>query len=165
MIPFIISVIEDPDDRDYMEQLYIKHRKLMYSVINDYASYSDADDILQTVLEKLINKIELLRTLDRYTLINYISTTCRNTAKNYVNSGARKRELYVDIDDADACSSRFFSASFNDLAIMLPAVWEKLDPRHRELLEMKYIMGFEDGEIAERLGISASSVRTYVSRA
>ena len=56
MIPLIILTIEDPDDRQFMENLYQSYPRLIYSEINKilWDSWS-ADDVMQTVLVRLIN--------------------------------------------------------------------------------------------------------------
>lgn len=44
-------------------------------------------------------------------------------------------------------------------------VWDKLDEQTRYLLNARYLMESSDAEIAAQLGISAGSVRTYLTRA
>ncbi len=62
MIPAIILTIEDPDDSKFMEELYISYKWIMYSQIMKLISDPwTAEDILQTSIEKLIDKIELLK--------------------------------------------------------------------------------------------------------
>lgn len=86
MIPLCIAAIEDDHDRFFMEQLYYKYQRLMYSVIQRYTRDPwDADDIFQSTLPKLIDKLALLKTLKRSKLTNYIISTCKNTAFNYLN--------------------------------------------------------------------------------
>lgn len=66
MIPLCIAAIEDDHDRFFMEQLYYKYQRLMYSVIQRYTRDPwDADDIFQSTLPKLIDKLTLLKTLKR----------------------------------------------------------------------------------------------------
>ena len=83
MIPIIILTIEDPDDSKFMEELYISYRWLMYSQITKLVPDPwTAEDILQTALAKLIDKITLLKKLNKTDKINYIITTSRRSAIN-----------------------------------------------------------------------------------
>ena len=85
MIPYCILVIENDDDRDFMTNLFLKYQRLMYSEI--YNLTHDAwstEDIMQSTLVKLIDKIPLLRSLNRNQLVNYIITASKNTAINYL---------------------------------------------------------------------------------
>ena len=74
MIPYCILVIEDDDDRAFMEQLFVDYHRLMYHEIfklvhNQWA----AEDVMQSTLVRLIDKIPELRSKDRNHLVNYIS--------------------------------------------------------------------------------------------
>ena len=58
MIPYCILAIENDDDREFMSSLYIDYKQLMYSEIRKIIKKDcDAEDIMQDVLEKLIDKI------------------------------------------------------------------------------------------------------------
>lgn len=73
IIPYIILAIEDDGDREFMAWLYIQYQSLLYSeIIRIVQSSTDAEDILHTVIEKLIDKVGFLRKLDRRGLVNYI---------------------------------------------------------------------------------------------
>lgn len=75
IIPYIILAIEDDGDREFMAWLYIQYQSLLYSeIIRIVQSSTDAEDILHTVIEKLIDKVGFLRKLDRRGLVNYIIT-------------------------------------------------------------------------------------------
>lgn len=97
MIPLCIAAIEDDHDRFFMEQLYYKYQRLMYSVIQRYTRDPwDADDIFQSTLPKLIDKLTLLKTLKRSKLTNYIISTCKNTAFNYLEKKSNRKEFSLD---------------------------------------------------------------------
>lgn len=84
IIPYIILAIEDDGDREFMAWLYIQYQSLLYSeIIRIVQSSTDAEDVLHTVIEKLIDKVGFLRKLDRRGLVNYIITAAKNTAYNY----------------------------------------------------------------------------------
>jgi len=84
MIPSIILAIEDDDDREFMTWLYKQYQRLMYREILKIVQETwDVDDIMQSLLVKLIGQIALLKTLDRQHLIDYLVTAARNTALNF----------------------------------------------------------------------------------
>ena len=58
IIPYIILAIEDDGDREFMAWLYIQYQSLLYSeIIRIVQSSTDAEDVLHTVIEKLIDKV------------------------------------------------------------------------------------------------------------
>lgn len=73
MIPYCILVIEDDDDRTFMEQLFVDYHRLMYheifKLVHDQWA---AEDVMQSTLVRLIDKIPELRLKDRGHLVNYI---------------------------------------------------------------------------------------------
>ena len=173
MIPYIILAIEDDDDRAFAEHMYVTYRKLMLSEIQKLLSNSwDADDVLQTVVEKLIDKLALLRTLSRTHLINYIITACRNTAISLLREQGRHQSYsFDDVFDIDIIHSASWQSSVEDQVLLqideetAYKVWKQLSPNVQSLLAAKYILEQSDEEIASTLGIKPGSVRMALTRA
>ena len=90
MIPYCILVIEDDDDRAFMEQLFVEYHRLMYheifKLVHDQWA---AEDVMQSTLVRLIDKIPELRIKDRNHLVNYIITASKNQARNYLRDSGR----------------------------------------------------------------------------
>lgn len=173
MIPYIILAIEDDDDRAFAERLYVNYRRLMISEIQRITKNSwDTEDVMQSVIEKLINKLDTLRTLDRNHLVNYIITASRNTALSLLRE--RKRMPAYSLDEmGDSCAGYEdgFSQTVEDQFLlrldeeMVRQAWQQLTPAVREILNAKYILKQSDDEIATNLGIKSSSVRMALTRA
>lgn len=171
MIPYIILAIEDESDREYMTELYEAYHRLMYSEIKKLLSDRDAiEDILQSTLVKLIDKLPLLKRLDKPHLVNYIIVSCRNTTRNELRY--RSRHPAFSFDEAfDGSEPDNVFAPIEDQIVhadslaRLAQVWDKLDERSRYLLEARYILEKPDAAIAADLGIQPKSVRMALTRA
>ena len=78
MIPYLILAIEDESDREFMTTLYLNYRRLIYSeilkIVHDNWA---ADDVFQSTLIKLINKVDELKKKDAAHLINYVIATAK----------------------------------------------------------------------------------------
>lgn len=171
MIPYCILVIEDDDDRAFMENLYLSYHRMMYKRIYEYTKDSKtAEDVLQSVLEKLIDKITLLRSLDRDHLVGYISSACRNTAHNFTVRSA-KEIPFADITPQDKAETWQSPHAAEVLVLrqeditQLRRIWPKLDEQSQLLLEGYYILDKPMHELGKELGIKPSSVRMYLTRA
>lgn len=172
MIPYCILVIEDDDDRTFMEELYLNYRRMMYKRICRYVKGpKDAEDILQTVLERLIHKIDLLRSLDQGHLVGYISAACRNTAKNFVMRTGREIP-FADVEPQGEEAAAWQLPHAAEALVLrredisqLGRIWPKLDEQAQLLLEGYYILGKSMQELGEEFGIKPSSVRMYLTRA
>lgn len=172
MIPMIILAIENEDDRAFMAQLYEDYNRLMYSELHKLISDDWAvEDVLQDSLERLIDKIETLRKLDKRRLINYLITTVRNQAKNYYRASSKASfsslddegsPLYGTMPDDDNIEDQLFQ---KEQLKRLSGIWPQLSDNARELLERKYILGQKDEEIAKAFHIKPSSVRMKMTRA
>ena len=106
MIPYCILVIEDDDDRAFMEQLFVDYHRLMYHEIfklvhNQWA----AEDVMQSTLVRLIDKIPELRSKDRNHLVNYIITASKNQSRNYLRDSGRHStsdlQEFMEYEDPD----------------------------------------------------------------
>jgi RNA polymerase sigma-70 factor (ECF subfamily) len=170
MIPVIILAIEDSDDRAFMENIYISYQRLMYSEILKIVKDSWAtEDILHTVIIKLIDKIPLLRTLTRTKLVNYIITASKNTALNFLRQKKRLAEYTYDdgFDSLDEDEVMYDVGSEFNLRERIDGVntaWKLLDDRSKRILQMKYILEKTNEEIGQELGIKPDSVRTTIIR-
>lgn len=91
MLPLIITAIEDENDKAFMTWLYLQYRRLIYSEIRKIIGGGDeAEDLLQSAVEKLIEKLPLLREMEKTKLVNYIISTAKNTAYNYLRDKNRR---------------------------------------------------------------------------
>jgi len=169
MIPLIIQSIESSDDREFMRDVYISYKRLMFSeIVKIVRDYWAADDILQNVIIKLIGKLQLLRTLDTPKLTNYIIVTSRNAAKNHLRSMNKTTEVsYDDEFENDKLYAPEIDERllFRELHKNVGIAWEKLDERHKQVLELKYLLKKTNVEISKDLGIQPDSVRMLLTRA
>lgn len=103
MLPLIILAIEDESDREFMARLFQENQRMMFQRTLDILhNVQDAEDAMQTALERLIDKIATLRSMeDKRRRTNYIAATCRNTALSHL----RKLKNYdlFEFDEETVC--------------------------------------------------------------
>lgn len=172
MFPLIISAIEDAGTRTFMEQLYMQYKRLIYSqiyklTIDDY----EADEIAQDSLVHLIEKVELLQSLPRDKLVNYIISTVKYTGYAFFRKKKRFEFISFDADETVWCESTSFQLGLDEMIIQkmeseqLYITWSQLKERDQMLLNMKYILERSNAEIADVLGVKSESVRMLLTRA
>lgn len=131
-------------------------------------SHWDADDIFQSTLPKLIDKLADLRRMSKDKLTNYIYSTCKNTAINYLQKkGGLKEFSFEELSSTIPADEdpRLLSKEDDEDIEALHRAWKKLDPRSQYLLEARYILNKSFEEIAEDINLQSGSVRTAISRA
>ena len=58
MLPLVIMAIEDENEKAFMTWLYLQYHRLIYSEVRKIVGNTDeAEDLLQSVVEKLIEKL------------------------------------------------------------------------------------------------------------
>ena len=81
MIPICIQTIENDDDRDFMEWLFLEYHPLMYATIRKVIHDQwTCEDVLQESVRKFIDHIPQLREMDAASRTNYIVVACRHNA-------------------------------------------------------------------------------------
>lgn len=175
MIPYCILIIENDDDREFMATLFQRYNRLMYStIIKIVKTPHDTDDVVQNALIKLIDKVELLRTRERNQLVNYIISTCKTTALDYIHRSRTKNEVsleeYPEFPDPETglnysehgVEVRMIKGE--ELELLRQAL-PQLDIRTRQLLEGYYFLDKSATELGKELGIKPDSVRMSLARA
>jgi RNA polymerase sigma-70 factor, ECF subfamily len=125
-------------------------------------SDADADDLMQDVLAKLVERRgevseegapAWLYTVARRAIVD------RYRARA-AGGGAERRGLpaVAEVVEEDAGAAR-------ELALCLEPMLERLDPAERELLRRVDMEGMSQAEIARELGVSVSTVKSRTQRA
>ena len=171
LIPYSILVIENDDDRAFMEHIFLSYQRLMYHEINQIVKDSwFAEDILQITVINLIKHIETLRSLSPPKLINYIISASKNTAITQLRKNRRNQE---ESFEKWFQASEYPNQEVNPEIIILQKeqfnclanIWTKLDERNRYLLEGRFILHKSYTELGKDLNIKPESVRMAVTRA
>ncbi len=168
MFPLFFAAIPDEKQRTFMERVYLDCRTLMYARAFQVLRHpADAEDAVQTAFLALCKKIPLLQGMDCCTLRSYVVISVRNAAINMLRARKRRPEVLWG-DEAFADSLLGGDADDAALAFIrqdsLAAAVRKLPEKDRALMEMKYLMGLTDEEIARRLGVQQNSVRSLLTR-
>lgn len=172
MFPLIFSTIEDADSREFMEQLYVKYSKLIYSQVYKLTRDSyEVEEIVQESLVSLIEKVDLLQTLPRDRLVNYLISTARYTGYAFFRKKRKVEEIPIEEDETVLFDKGAFQNGLDELMIQkmeseqLYQVWLRLRKRDQLILNMKYILDQSNEEIAEVLGVKPGSIRMLLTRA
>ena len=172
MLTYVLDKCETEDDRQFMESLYLRYERLLFSTARKYISdFHTCEDVIQDSLIKLIKKIPVLRQFECCTLTAYIVSTVRNTAINHLRRTSRYNEILNEHNDYFEKSPGFETLSLDELMILKEnhskflQLWESLNESDRILLEIKYILDCSDEEIAEIIGCKPASVRMKLTRA
>ena len=170
ILPSVILSMPAGEDRDFMEQLYREHYRLMFATAWKYSDNKEAvEDIVSDGCLSLMRNLYTLRNLGDHKLKAYIVTTIRNTSFDYFEK--QKTSRSVPLDDNEWIGQLTGKHDLErkvflreELASVCEAI-DMLSPNERQVMRMKFFMNLSDEEIAGRVGISVNSIRSYISRA
>ena len=170
MLAFISALPLEQTDKEFALWLYQKYKNLMYLTAKKQISSPEViEDILQDSIIKLIEKIEVLRSLDQHALAGYIVATVRNTSINFLKKQSISEKSNDGNDSGSDENTTFITLEdlvlLNERAEQLLHIWPKLSDTDRYLLEGKYVLGYSDAELAQQLYCKPASIRMKLTRA
>lgn len=161
------------DARDKIAELIQrKYGKLIMKIAFEITGdYDVAEDVKQEVLYRCAMKHETLESLYEGQFYNYIVRAAKNTSINVLNkmkSEEEKMERYIEANYSKLITDKVDFKAFEErygFSEEIIALLTELKPGEREILLMKYYMGFSNKEIAEYLQINLEAVNKRIQRA
>lgn len=158
MLSFFLAALETDEERQRFTEIYEQYHIQFESVaIHILKKQTDAEDAVQNAFMQVIRHFEKISEIPCNKLPFWLISIVKNESLMIL----RKRRKTVPLEDwegtADAASD---VAEYMELV----ALFTRLPESYRAVLEMKYLLGYGDKEIADHLGISEGAVRTRASR-
>lgn len=167
MIAWICSAVSDPDDQEFLIELYEEFHDLMFSVARRYNNnWMSCEDIVQESMLRIMDKLDVLRRKKRCVQAGYIAMVVRNIAINTL-----KHEDVVKAHAAEIAEQEPTAPTMDEILIarenvdVLLRVLQQLPETERLLLEGKYMLGYSDTYLAKQIGCQPKSVRMKLTRA
>jgi RNA polymerase sigma factor (sigma-70 family) len=156
-----MSALDHPEVEVSLERFLERTRPRLKSLFARYRiPPEDTEDILQQSLLALIYQWQNIRDPEAW-----LFGTLRNRCLIYWRE--RRRRLYENVDSAVLewmAKPTQPEQEGEDLARDLTAVIERLPQRCRSLLKLRYRLGYEPPEVAERMGYSPASIAKVTTR-
>lgn len=163
---------DDPDGMAFMQDLYDRYSRLMYAeALRRVSSRQDCEDIVQDAAASLCEKLDTLRALPSAALPAYIVLTVKHEAINFLRHQAVVNKHMTDLDDGCLDERESSEPRPEELAELrerldgLSKIWPLLPEEDQELLYRKYVLGEDNGELAEAFHCRRDSVRMRLTRA
>ena len=162
-----LKKITDVNER-FMVDFYLKHKTYMFHVAKKFSeSQSEREDAIQDAMVRLLRNADSLRQLSANQVDMYLFLTIRSV---FADRERKAQERMLPMPDATLeILHAEQEAGLEDDG--LNAMWdtailkEHLPAKEWRLLELKYIAGYSDQEIAREIRCVPDSVRTLLRRA
>ena len=173
MLPLSILLIENDEDRQFLTELYLQYRPLMYMISSQFFSdnFAEMEDAVGSAVERLCKKCDTLKQVECNKRASYIVSTVRNVCLSRLREIGRQRRNRDYTPDADVVDSipspedvqgivfdRVFASDLLDS-------FSELSEKDKDLIRYRHmdLLGYD--EIAQQVGITEIAARTAVSRA
>lgn len=146
--------------RDYKKN----YKELALYALMVTQNTTEAEDILQDLAEKILTNTEQFA--EATTVIAYYKTCILNLSKAYYKK--KKRTISMDTSSCyghGATTSDLHSQpSDRELYVDLKRIFDRLTDYEKQLLELKYVLGYQNKEIAAMMGSNANTVSQQLFR-
>lgn len=169
---FIIcfTAIENDDDRDWLEQIFLSHYALIRRIVGRYVhGEENINDVIQECAIRMIKYLPKLRSLESCELPGYIVSICKSTSIDWIRKTSKSitfSDLYEGFEEQIPGNENVEDTVLDAISVeKLSDLMMQMSEKDAYILRAKYLLESDNEEIAKHLGISVQSVRTYISRA
>lgn len=164
----IMLTFDTKEECDKFTYLYEKYYKMVYYTILRYISDRiQAEDLLNDIYILIGENLDKVDMNDLKKCQNFIITIARNYCVSYLRKKNKINEEFIEDyhflkeskDDVltEIIKKELFDHILNEV--------HNLDDKYKMVMELKYINGFQDNEIAKILGIRKKTVQMRLYRA
>jgi RNA polymerase sigma-70 factor, ECF subfamily len=151
-----LVILARDGDRAAFGSLYERYRRMVHGILLAHASYGDAEDLMQTVFVRALERLPELKSAEAFG--GWLAAMARNAAYDH----HRRRKHLVEMREQDR--GRVFSKHDDDEAERALQAIRDLPQAYRESLMLRLVEGMTGPEIAARTGLTPDSVRVNLCR-
>ena len=166
MLALYLSLIDNEDDRDKFEFIYLNYRKRMVSeAYNILRNEYDAEDAVHDTFIKLARNMKAIDEPDSDKTLSYVLKAVKNTAINILNKNIKRNE-FEDHDFVEKMPDQQFLDKLNikeQYNEVVNAIRE-LNDTYRDVMFFHFISEMKISEIVDLLGRKRSTVQQQLIR-
>jgi RNA polymerase sigma-70 factor (ECF subfamily) len=140
-------------DRAAFGRLFERYAPMVHGIVLSRVPAHEADDLVQDVFVSALQRLDTLRAAVAFG--GWLASIARNRAIDFHRGRKKTTELPEDLAHVDPEQSE---------AERVLVVIRELPEAYRETLVLRLVEGMSGPEIAERVGITADSVRVNLHR-
>ena len=158
MLVYYLQMLDTPEEKIRFEQIYLKYRGLMYHVADSILhDRQEAEDAVHNAFLRVIKKFSRFQKIPVKDLAPLVTVIARNEAISLL----RKKKDVVPLEDWEGFAET--AEEVSDYHALVDT-FTRLPQTYRAAMEMKLLLGYSDGEIAAKLGLSKKAVSVRISR-
>lgn len=158
MLVYYLQMLDTPEEKIRFDQIYTKYRSQMFRTADRILhNTQDAEDAVHNAFLQILKHFKTLQNAPAGDLAPQIAVITKNEAISLL----RKRRGSVPLEDWDGFSEALEAVTGYQALV---DSFTRLPQTYRAVMEMKLLLGYSDGEIAAKLGLTKTAVNTRISR-
>ena len=150
--------LDTPEKQYLIDRLYSRYEQMMYKIAFTILNNRlDAEDAVHNAFLRIIKKFSKFQNTPAKDLAPQIVVIARNEAISLL----RKRKDVDQLEDWEGFAET--AEEVSDYHALVDT-FTRLPQTYRAAMEMKLLLGYSDGEIAAKLGLSKKAVSVRISR-
>lgn len=163
MLAIYLSLVQTPQEKDKVEQLYHAYRHLMkYIALEFLHNDTLAEDAVHDAFLRLIRHLGKIGAPESPKTRSFVCIVARSAAMDVLK--AEKKHATVAMEDIPEPGQTQNLFATMELKVILAAL-DSLPAVHKDILALKVYHGLSDGQIAEVLELTATATRKRLQRA
>ena len=160
MLVYLLTLVDNDADRAFVASLYSQYYALAQHTAQEILKNHKAhiEDAVQNAFVKIIRNLEKIRKVPCGDLAFYIVSIVKNESISIL----RRQNRFQKIEDWQVVEEDVVPTASNYDAII--DCFAKLPENYCVVLEMKFLLGYKEKEIARKLGLSLSAASMRISR-
>lgn len=171
MLVVYLNIIDEQNDKNKFEKLYLKYRSKMYYVAMSVLHHQqDAEDALHNAFLAIAKNIKKIKDVDSNETAVYLFRTAKNSALNVYAKKKRQAEHeigiveFIDINQNDIRDEELISEAQKLYFEKVVSCIEMLPEHYRIVLELHFQHEYTIPQIAKILGLKLSTVKQQLVR-
>ena len=153
-----LQALDSPEARARFEAFYTAYRGLMFHVADRILHNSqDAEDAVHNAFLQIIKHFRKFQSAP----VNELTPQIVALAKNEAISLRRKKRDEAPLEEGENLVME--SETITDYHALVDS-FTRLPQIYRAVMEMKLLLGYSDGEIAAKLGLTKTAVSSRINR-
>ena len=169
MLALYLSLVKSEEERLKVELIYKNYRAYMtYCAVSVLADKSEAEDAVHEAMLRIIRYIAKVRVDNPRVLRAFCGKVAENVARDMNRRGKeRRKELPLD----DVPESEVMGGATPEVKVLDQHAYEvirdsveQMTAAYKTVCLLKFVMEFDDPEIADLLDMNPKTVSSYASR-